>query len=247
MKRRRRRSSVRWLPDNSWLSTLTGLAFNTAGPVYEHTFSDQIVLGGTPDELITPGTTGWPQNFNREENDALIVDHIKGQIHIGWEGNSGGEGAADADGTWIHVVRAAIWIGSEATLSGGGPANVSLGTETTNSGDIIPPGANVPVFLQGSFVPDGVRILWRRSFLWVNAWSADEADAWFGTSNLTPPSGYVDIKPKRLLRPNEALNWGVHVQAHPTILAGPGAGTGTLRCWVGQDLRVAAHNTKRRR
>lgn len=242
MRHRRRKSTVRWLPDKSFFDVLTGIPLsnaNTASPT-----STQLILFGIAEGDPAPAALSQAvRGLNRTEVDALIVDHIKGKVSWSIESNDGGPESADAAGIWRYVIRAAIAILPTATTGATGTGGDLVQSGGSSIHDINP-GATVPWVNQGSFGPDGVRCLWRRSWFLSVDWEAGAQATGTLVSNedACPPGPYLDIKPRRILKANDELNLLFQV----TSIAGPGA-SGSSRVFYGHDLRVAAHNTKRRR
>lgn len=245
-RRKRRKALVRWLPDNSCFSEVTGLALS--GPTQEAATAKRLIqgTGGAPTALLA-GAAGGPAA--RMMTDNVILDHIKGKLSWNLEGNNGVEGSQDADGMWLYVIRCGIWIAPKDFDESDSSAhdvgiNVSGGFRSfSDAGTVLNPGADGSSMLEGSFGPDGLRVLWRRAWFISAVWNQD-VDGTIMQSNedLCPPGPYLDIKPKRLLRSADELYVGCHVQALPGVGA-----SGTSRLWWGHDLRVAAHNTARRR
>lgn len=241
-----RKRNVRWLPNNSFLSDVSSIRANFAGgPFNSGTFTKDLILGGgnsVPTALDVTGGLPSPANAARTNTDNLIIDHISGQVFWGLEG-AGNDGDQDASGTWIWAIRMAILILPMGTSFAGGNATAEeldgVGGDSIHSLD---PGANINWVLQGSFGPDGLRCLWRRSWMLVTEFSADVTDQNVNVVELTPPAGYVDIKPKRLLKGNDRLV----VASQVTALPGTGA-AGYAKYWWSHDLRPAAHTTMRRR
>lgn len=195
--------------------------------------------GGVPQALQTN-----LQNTARMDGDALIIDHISGKVSWDIEGNGGD--TADAAGNWLFALRYAIVISSLGTQPGGGglssPFFPTVDGVAYNE-EMVNPGANVPAMLQGSFGPEGFRVLWRRSWqIMVNFATGFGRDGIVSSEEACPPGGYVDIKPKRILRGNESL---MLVWYHQAI--GLTGAENSARVWTGHDLRIAGHNTLRRR
>lgn len=244
-RRKRFKRQVRWLPDNSWNLNLQGQPIQAPWAAVHGSMDLLDIAGGMPTQFLQPGTTGWPNNFLRERDSALIIDHIQGKIHWGWEGASGLEGSTDADGTFVLSVRCAIWIAAvNPTIDGSSVGGIQVQTgEILSDETILNPGASNAPMQAGSFAVEGFRCLWRRTFVTVNEFKADVADGWVGSEDCCPPGPYVDIKPRRILKGNEVLKFGWWVNVAPGVAA-----DGSLRFWMAQpDIRVAAHNTYRRR
>lgn len=255
-RRARRRSTVRWLTDESGFAQVTGLPLT--GPLDSNgTEMDLIPEFTQPGSLAQQGAAGaLHSNFSREEDESLIIDHIKGKVGWTLEGNDGVGGAVDAGGRWIHLIRAAIAIvprtfdpSGAALAQAVAPELVAGIAGTTLSGvnlakTLIDPSSQLNLVQQGSHQPDGVRFLWRRMWMTSMFWSgaSNAGDGPETSEGCCPPGPYVDIKPKRLLRANDKLVLVFVTQALPGVGA-----DGTARVWVSHDLRVAAHNTRRRR
>lgn len=242
MKRRSyRKKRVRWLPDTSFMSQLT--MQNLASPSVETataTFDLLGTPGGSPQALIDAADAN-SLNYAREDVQNLLIDHIEGKVSWNIESSSSAEGATDASGIWRYFLRAAIVI-----VGLGNEANDAAVVPTFGGSALtgIAPDATVPWVLQGSYRPDGIRCLWRRSWFISVDWEAGAQATGTLTSNedACPPGPYVDIHPRRLLRQNERLQLAFQV----TCIGGPGAG-GTSAVGWSHDLRTAAHNTFRRR
>lgn len=236
--KKRRRSTVRWMPDQSAFSQFVFKGLSNPNTEGSTTFTDiPLVPEGSPTALA-PGGSG-PLGLSRIQPESLIVDHITGKVCWSIVNNDNGESAVDAGGTWLYQIRTAIIIAGAATDSSGNPdleGQLGTGNPIIN----LSPGANIPTNNQGSFVPDGVRFLWRRNWFLAIDWS--EAGASINNEETCPPGPYLDIKPKRLLRPNELLRFAMQV----TSVGGTGA-DGTSGVYIAPDLRWAAHNTTRRR
>lgn len=240
MKRRarQRQSQVRWLPDQSVFTQTHLLQFAAPNTITQTTSQELLYnAGGTPDALF-PGS----QAFARDAvvNRAMILDHIVGKVSWNVEGSY--QGNADASGIWRYAIRSAIMIIPKVTNATGTADNVTgfAGVTTEN----LDPGATYPQTLFGSFVQEGVRFLWKRNWLLSIDWEAgaNATGTLVSNEDACPPGPYVDIKPKRILRENEALIVCMQAQT----LAGPGAGGSSGLYW-GSDLRIAAHPTMRRR
>lgn len=246
--RRRRASVVRWFPDTSAFSEVKGLALaNTTASQYSTTR----VLQGEPGQtaLLAPinASAGGLGAIARQDTENVILDHIAGKVVWVLSGNSGTEGAQDADGDWLYCIRSAIWIGPYEVDEQSGSITAignALGTYFTDARTILDPGVTGAIVNQGSYGPDGVRVLWRRNWLVKATWSAadDLNPSAVSNEELCPPGPYVDLKPHRLMKANEALFVGIGVQCLPLV-----GGEGTSRLNWGHDLRVAGHNTSRRR
>lgn len=240
--RRRRRSVVRWLPDNSQFSQFSTLRMPTPTASTVTSSINLLALsGGYPQALLPSGAAG-AVGLSRMDTDALILDHIVGKMSFNIESNGGGEGDADATGIWRYFVRMAIFIRGTAS----DPSSVAADALEAGGNILgsLDPSADVPWLQQGSFVPDGLRRLWTRNWFLSIDWEAGAQATGTLVSNedACPPGPYVDIRPKRLLRANEQLI--AALQCNTFI--GPGAG-GTSGIIWGPDIRVAAHNTMRRR
>lgn len=238
MKRRRR--TVRWLPDQSAFSAFAATLINTPNHVGATSSTNLLYTDGGVPYAFAPGNQFRSEGLNPEN---LILDHIKGKLSWNIESNNGAEGAADASGIWRYVIRAAIVIQGKVVEPGTTTA-VDIQGAGGASVNELDPGATVPISNMGSFVPDGTRILWRRNWLLSVDWEAGAQATGTLVSNedATPPGPYLDIKPRRLLKSSEVL----HGLFQVTSIAGPGAG-GTSAVMYGWDVRVAAHNTSRRR
>lgn len=237
-----RKRLVRWLPDKSWASVVSGKGSGTVTPGNPFVITDEQALllsvgagDGVPEALASTSF-----GSGRMESDCLILDHISGQIHWGIEGNDGVH--ADAAGNWSMWVGAAIWIGGGTTTAAGAAGTETLNAISTQTAGLFNPSFDPHTMQQGSFVGDGVRVLWRRSWFMTAGFSNSRPMPALCSSFATPPSGYVDIKPKRILRPNEKLMSGIVWYVFPST----GSSGSALIRWT-PDLRVAAHNTTRRR
>lgn len=237
----KRKRTVRYLPDQSWASSAVGsrLSPNTSG-------------GGELDLLQARG--GWPSSLNastvllgnqeRTDDDALIIDRISGKIFWDIEGNGGNVGDADAAGNWLFELRMAIFIRGTTPDTGTGAPDVPSVAGEAFGNALLNPGANHPVMLLGSLgQPDGWRVLWRRSWqVLVNFASGFGRDGIVSSEQSAIPGPWVHIKPKRILRPTEQLLLGYYSTAVGLVGA-----ENPVRIWYNHDLRVAAHNTSRRR
>lgn len=249
-RRGRRRNTVRWLVDNSAFSQMTRLSHTAPGQIHAAQFP-LLPEGTQAGSLAQEGQVAGIglSNFSRTEDDSLIIDHIGGKLTWSWENNDGGEGHQDAGGTWLHFIRAAIVISPrQKTVSGGAPGAVASmnagGTDFSLASQVLDVGNDFDILQQGSNLPDGLRILWRRNWSFVVDWSYGYSVSGgpLNSERVCPPGPYIDIKPKRLLRANDVLQLMIFTQTVNAFGA-----DGTVACWVGQDLRVAAHNTARRR
>lgn len=245
----RKRSTVRWLPDNSFLEQATFLALSNP---QVHSTSKILLLGSsdTPEPRQLGGFPALASEnvFVRDEPQSLIIDHIKGKLTWSIEGNDDVEGHADASGIWRYFIRSAIVIANTATHPNPGSGGDGEDAEIATYGGVdltnISPDAHTPWVNQGSFGPEGLRCLWRRSWMLSVDWEggAQATGTLVSNEDACPPGPYIDIKPKRLLRENEFLLALLQV----TTTSGAGAG-GTSGVLWSTDLRVAGHNTKRRR
>lgn len=240
-KRGRRKANVRWLPDQSWFSYLqtarfSGLVVDT--PTIQ-TQQTELVQGGGETALQTTVMA----NLVRTQEDSLIIDHVSGRIHWDFLGNGGDGGDQDAQGDVLLGVGSAIWIGPKMTESGGSQTQVltAFGDSLTNAAILDPSHADRVTQL-GSFGPDGVRILWRRTWAQLVSFQQGFVDQAIGSEYVVPPGNYVDIKPRRLLRGNDSLLIGMMFYILPLT-----GFSGTLKALWTPDFRVAAHNTRRRR
>lgn len=241
---RRKRKSVRWLPDTSAFAAMTRIQIpnpNWVGPPSRLPLLE--TTGGLP-YAFAPG-----DQFRSEalSPDNLILDHLKGKLSWNIESNSGGEGA-DASGIWRYFIRTAIVVLGRTPTPGSVQAEDLTGTDVAVlGGDVLwnlDPGATVPISTMGSLVPDGVRVLWRRNYFLSIDWEAGAQATGTLVSNedAAPPGPYLDIKPRRILKATERIDAVVQV----TTIGGPGAAGTSALCWS-PDVRIAAHNTTRRR
>lgn len=251
--RRGRKARVRWLPDASYFDAVTRHQFNQADGS-SLLFKDQQSLlkqagGEVPIDLQT-AVGALSVNVSRlsPSTDTLIVDHIKGKFSYAFDG-AGLSGAADADGLWFFIVRMAVGITMKMPEynSGTGVTDASLLTAAGGASfllkELIDPGSIIGQTNLGSSVVDGCRILWRRALLVTATASGGFLSAGPSSDSFwSLPTTTLDIKPRRILRPNEDLVAAINVQAIPQAGA-----TGHCGVVWGQDLRVAAHNTARRR
>lgn len=252
MKRRSRKARVRWLPDQSYLIQTTRHTFVSTDSA-SLTYQAEIPL--LPDDVDTPedlspqvAAMGISRARQSPGNETLILDHIQGKFCWSFDG-AGLGGSTDAGGLWQFVTRLAIGITPRVTEISGGASTAQILTPAGAGATqmvlqkLIDPGNPIQVVNAGSQTPDGVRILWRRSFMFVATCGSGfmspgpSSDTYFNT-----PLSMVDIKPHRILKPTEALTAAIMVQAIPFTGADGACGV----TW-GQDLRVAAHNTYRRR
>lgn len=245
MKRRgRKRQQVRWLPDSSGFSQLhflqlgPGLVKDTPVVLYSE---QDLLWDATAGE--TAFQTAFP-NAERTPIDSLIVDHISGRFHWGLEGAVGG-GTPDLNG-FLHIgAMAAIWIApTETDPATGAQGSITVGGLSAISARLWNPADSYKGFNRGSFQAEGIRLLFRRTWFFSQDFQSDVSDFPLGSEFCPPPGSYVDIKPKRLLRGQDKLMAGM------VFFVNPGVGidnTGAARfCWT-PDLRVAVHNTTRRR
>lgn len=235
MKRRfgRRKTSIRWLPDVSGFSQATAINIAAVSGNFVSTTSSITLLPGSPTPTALGDLSGGPNNTApRQDTDCLILDHLQGKMVCYFDPkNAGGE--------WMVFVRMGIAIVGTTTRSTG--AGETYSDMTDAAGDTLwtlDPGASAAQTQYGSFVSDGVRFLWRRNFLLNYAYGP------LGNEQCCPPGPYVDIKPRRILRPNEKL---VGLCQVSTLAAGSISPTGAPALWWSPDIRIAAHNTKRRR
>lgn len=237
--RRKRKSTVRWLPDLSAFSQLKSHDWTSAGGIFETSIPLMAEAGGFSTSLDSSSPTINTARYS-PGLESLIIDHIKGKVAWTILGDAQGESGPlpDATGIWMYLIGMAITFEGTASEPGTDtPAELSAGTTTIHS---IDPGAVIPWINFGSQTPDGVRCVWRRHWMLGVDWSAGEAA--INLETMSPPAGYIDIKPKRLLRPSEQLLLRCRATAFGTVAA-----EGNSRIFFGHDLRTAAHNTARRR
>lgn len=254
----RRRSQVRWLPDKSAFSQLHAHTVDMAqSNSWEWNGFEELgwqanEAADVPTQLQTNVPTGGvPLNRWREASsvNTLILDHIKGKVSWCLDAQGPGE-LSDMSGRVQLVLRFGIYIAERAVIDLASQYAGTIPSGATGGGltwgydsNMLDPGSAMPGTLFGSELPDGFRILWRRNF-YITALMNEGVVVSTPESaeDCCPPGPYVDIKPKRILRPNEGLCFG---WAHNVI---PGEGcTGGFRVMYAQDLRTAAHNTARRR
>lgn len=233
-----RKARVRWLADSSWRSISTGQRITGAGSQF-----GTIPLMSTATEPVP--TALVPGNTSRSDVDSLILDHISGKVDWNIRGNGGNTGDVDAGGDWMFHIRMAIIIAPTATSSGlVGQTPILDGEGAVSPAEFLNPGGTIPWFLQGSWGPEGWRVLWRRSWTTlINFASGVGRDGVASCEESSPPAGYVDIKPNRILKANDNLLLAWYTTAIPFT----DSGEGTCAIWYTQDLRVAAHGTQRRR
>lgn len=249
--RRKRKSNIRWLIDNSAFAQVSG--YSLGSPTANNGGTIELLPHGVFDAPFQQAgeTAGFVSPVARMGPlDNLIISRITGKVAWAIERNSGGTGATDASGDWLFTIRQAIVMvpRSTAQLTGGFAGQVTtlgVGVETLQDPNfLLDPGDTYDTVQQGSLTTDGLRYIWRRMWLVPVSFGTGGAvpQGPMSSEVCAPPAGYVDIKPKRLLRAQDSMFLVTHVQALP------GAGAdGTARVWVGPDLRIAGHNTTRRR